>query len=380
MRGGEGAEIVYPLRSNDVLAKSILESIGEEGQIMRKVYQRVLPEDTSKDYYYIMRETPNTTSLLIEYGFIDNSNDVLKLQNNLIDYVEAVVRAVANYIGVQYVPPGGEIIENDVYTVKKGDTLYSIARLFNVDVSSLKVLNNLSSDMLSIGQVLMIPSQDSDNSNSDSNSNSTSNTYIVTTGDTLYSVASKYGVSVVDIINLNNLDSTILTVGQVLKIPGINSNYTTYIVKSGDTLYGIAKSYGTSVDTIKDLNNLTSNLLTIGQELLIPTDKTITETNYFVYTVSSGDTLYSIARKYNVGVDEIKTLNNLNSNIISIGQRLQIPLNEVTSSNFIYIVKAGDTLYGISSSFGIPVSDIMKLNNLSSNTLLIGQELLIPQK
>lgn len=122
--GGEGAEIVYPLRTSEVLPKSILEAIGEEGQIMRKVYQRVLPEDTSKDYYYIMRETPNTTSLLIEYGFIDNANDVLKLQNNLLDYVEAVVKAVANYIGIQYVSPGEEVIEENTYVVKAGDTLF----------------------------------------------------------------------------------------------------------------------------------------------------------------------------------------------------------------------------------------------------------------
>ncbi len=120
--GGEGAEILYPLRSTDVLARSILESIGEEGQIMRKYYQRRLPEDPSKDYYYIMRETPNTTSLLLEYGFIDNPNDVVRLQNYLLDYVEAVVRAVANYIGVPYIAPGGSL--KNTYTVKAGDTIF----------------------------------------------------------------------------------------------------------------------------------------------------------------------------------------------------------------------------------------------------------------
>lgn len=117
--GGEGAEVVYPLRSTDTLAKSILEAIGEEGQIMRKYYQRRLPENLSKDYYYIMRETPNTTALLIEYGFIDNANDAVKLQNYLLDYAEAVVRAVATYIGIDYVEPS-KTLEN-TYTVKSGD-------------------------------------------------------------------------------------------------------------------------------------------------------------------------------------------------------------------------------------------------------------------
>ena len=316
--GGEGAEIVYPLRSSDVLPKAILDSIGEEGQIKRKVYQRVLPEDTSKDYYYIMRDTPNTTSLLIEYGFIDNPNDVVKLQNNLTDYVEAVVKAVSNYIGINYKEPGFSGITGNTYTVEAGDTLYSIA--------------------------------------------------------------ADFGVSVVDLIYLNNLDSTILKVGQVLEIPGKMSIYATYVVKKGDTLYSIANSYGTTVDKIKFLNNLNSNLLLVGQELLIPTDNSITETNYPVYTVVSGDTLYSISKRYNVSVDSIKSLNNLKSNLLVIGQRLQIPLDEVTSSNFIYTVKKGDTLYSISNSYGTTVDKIMSLNNLNSSLLLIGQELLIPKK
>jgi LysM repeat protein len=341
--GGEGAEIVYPLRTSEALPKSILEAIGDEGQIMRKVYQRVLPEDPSKDYYYIMRETPNTTSLLIEYGFIDNPSDIVKLQNNLTDYAEAVVRAVANYIGVQYVPPGGEIIEGDTYTVKAGDTLYGIARMFNVSVDALRSFNNLTNNTLRIGQVLLIPTSDVDNDTSNGEIDGNGSLYTVVIGDNLYTIASRYGVSVVDIINLNNLTSTVLIPGQVLRIPRNESLpiFTTYVVKRGDTLYGIANSYGVTIDEIKTLNNLTSNLLSIGQELMIPTDKTITETNYEVYTVVGGDTLYSIASRYGVSVDEIKQLNNLTSNLLTIGQRLQIPLKEVTSSNFVYTVRKG---------------------------------------
>jgi LysM repeat protein len=128
------------------------------------------------------------------------------------------------------------------------------------------------------------------------------------------------------------------------------------------------------------LNNLNSSLLLIGQELLIPTDNSITETNYPVYTVVSGDTLYSISKRYNVNVDSIKALNNLKSNLLMVGQRLQIPLDEVTSSNFVYTVKKGDTLYSISNSYNTTVDKIMSLNNLNSTLLLIGQELLIPKK
>ena len=66
--GGEGAEVVYALRNNSTLAKDVLTSIGEAGQIMRKYYQRRLPENPNKDYYYIIRETSPMQSLLVEYG------------------------------------------------------------------------------------------------------------------------------------------------------------------------------------------------------------------------------------------------------------------------------------------------------------------------
>ena len=135
----------------------ILDEIGRRGQIKRKIYQRVLPEDPTKDYYYIMRETPNTTALLIEYGFIDNPNDQRKLENNILDYAEGVVEAVSNYIGINYIPPGGNSSNRgNFYTVKRGDTLYSIASRFNTTVNALKSLNNLTSNNLSIGQILQI--------------------------------------------------------------------------------------------------------------------------------------------------------------------------------------------------------------------------------
>ena len=153
--GGEGAEIVYPLRTSSTLPRMILEEIGNEGQIMRKYYQRRLPENPSKDYYYIMRETPNTTALLIEYGFIDNPNDQKKLNNNLLDYAEAVVKAVSNYIGVPYTNPNESTTSDNTYIVKKGDTLYSISKKFNTTVEDIMNLNDLGSIILSPDQVLI---------------------------------------------------------------------------------------------------------------------------------------------------------------------------------------------------------------------------------
>ena len=375
--GGEGAEVVYPLRSTDTLARSILESIGQEGQIMRKYYQRRLPENPSKDYYYIMRETPNTTSLLIEYGFIDNPKDVKKLQNNLLDYAEAVVRAVARYIGVPYTAPGG--VTESTYVVQKGDSLYSIAQKFNTTVDKLKELNNLTSNNLSIGQVLVI---------SEEQGSSPSDDYIIYTvkrGDSLWNIARDFDTTVDAIIDLNNLGTTALSVGQTLKIPQKTESSLTYTVKSGDSLWKIANSFGVTVDSIIQTNNLSSTTLSIGQQLIIPGASTTPEptppedNETQLYVVKSGDSLWSIARQFNTTVSEIRAANNLTSDVLSIGQLLRIPGNNNSGSNgTIYYVKSGDSLWKIANQFNTTVDEIRRLNGLTSNVLQIGQQLIIP--
>ena len=373
--GGEGAEVVYPLRTSSTLPSMILNEIGNRGQIKRKYYQRVLPEDPSRDYYYIMRETPNTTALLIEYGFIDNRNDQRKLQNNLLDYVEGVVEAVANYIGVNYTRPGQTSSNTgNLYTVKRGDTLYQIAKATNTTVQELKNINNLISNNLTIGQTLIIPNIDIPNTPSNENE------YIVESGDTLSSIANRFNTTVNDLIEYNNLPTTILTIGQVLNIPNSSASNILYTVKRGDTLYQIANSYGTTVNAIRELNNLTSNTLSIGQQLYIPQSTTIEETDFVVYQVKPGDTLYAISKEYGTNPDAIKDYNNLTSNILSIGQTLQIPVSETSSENTTYTVRRGDTLYQIANTFGISVVELMNLNNLSSTLLNVGDVLLVPSR
>ena len=152
-----------------------------------------------------------------------------------------------------------------------------------------------------------------------------------------------------------------------------DNNTNVYTVVKGDTLYSIARKFNTSVDEIKKLNNLSSNTISVGQKLLIPTSETVTPTT--TYTVVSGDTLYSIARKFNTTVDELKRLNNLSSNTLSIGQKLLIPASETINPTTTYTVVSGDTLYSIARRFNTTVDELKRLNNLSSNTLSIGQVL-----
>lgn len=304
-----------------------LDNITKAGQLSRGIYQRVLPENPSKDYYYILRETGNVEPILVEYGFIDNRKDANKLVNNITDYAEGVVKAIADYVGVTYVPPGGEE-PTEGYKVKKGDTLYAIAKKFNISVNELKALNNLTSNELYIGQVLDVtPIQ--------------SNVYVVKRGDTLYSIARMNSVSVKDLKEVNNLTSDVLYIGQELLIPSeikeepddepeieepdindndnIDTGNEIYVVKKGDSLWSISRKYNVTVQDIQALNNLEDNTLIVGQELYIPLS--VKET----YIVERGDTLWSISKKFNVSVQNLKDENNLKDNTLSIGQQLIIP-------------------------------------------------------
>ena len=313
--GGDGAEVVYALRNKDTLAKSVLNNIAKEGQNIRSYYQRRLPSDPTKDYYFIHRETGKTQPLLVEYGFIDSpKDDIAQLQNNLEDYAEAVVKAVADYIGVPYKAPG---VSDNVYVVKNGDSLYSIANKFGVSVESLKSINGITGNLINVGQRLVIPSDAGVNPGD----------YVVYTvkrNDSLWNIANSYGVSVNDIVDYNNLGTTVLQIGQQLLIPNVNNSSSDsgviYVVKNGDSLWSIGKKYNVSVNDLKSANNLNSNMLSIGQQLIIPKSS-----DYQTYTVKSGDSLWKIAQNYDVNVNDLIKLNNLSSNVLSIGQTLLIP-------------------------------------------------------
>ena len=366
--GGEGAEVIYALRNRDTLARRILENIGSTGQETRKYYQRRLPSDTYKDYYFIHRNTGNLEPLIVEYGFIDNTKDVEFLKENYKELAEAVISAVANYIGVPYTPPEG--ITTDTYVVQKGDSLYSIANKLGTTVSELKKENNLTTNTLQIGEVLRIPTKEIYEGEE--------NVYIVQKGDTLYSIAAANNTTVDELKKANNLTSNILSTGQLLKIPSALLPESTYIVKKGDSLYSIANKYNTTIDELKRINNLTSNILSIGQVLKLPSDKVSDvekEENTISYTVQKGNSLYSIARKYSTTIDKIKDLNNLTTNLLSIGQVLLIPTD--TNLETTYTVQKGDSLYSIAKKYDTTVDRLKQLNNLKSNLLSIGQILIV---
>lgn len=313
--GGQGAEIIYALRNSDSFSRKIANELENSGRDVRKYYQRRYPSDSSKDYYFIHRNTGNTEAVIVEYGFLDNTTDAELLKKYWKDYAEAVVKAIASYVGVPY-SFTGEMINENYYIVKKGDSLWSISNKYGLSVDELKDLNNLSSNNLSVGQKLLIK----DTSSSDD----LGIYYTVKAGDTLYGIANEYGLSVDELKSMNGLSNNNLSVGQKLLVSGtgevvVGNDYDTYVVKSGDNLYAIARKYGISVDKLKDINNLSSNLLSVGQKLLVP------KLNGKTYIVKSGDNLYKIAKENGTTVTDLINLNELSTTNLSIGQVLYLP-------------------------------------------------------
>ncbi len=302
------------------------------------------------------------------------------------------------------------------HVVKSGDTLSVIAKQHKLSVTDLKTFNNLNTDMIIVGQSIKIPYY----------------SYIVVSGDTLSIIAKRLNTSVTAIKDANNLTGDLIFLGQKLVIPISKTTtvdeptpsptpsvkvqeqeLTSYTVKSGDTLGAIAKKFSTTVEEIQYINNLTTTLIYPGQVLNITNKVTTTTTSEPVsttpeeptpdtlptsYNVIAGDTLSIIAKKFNVTVDEIKEMNNLASDMIFVGQKLNIPNRQVQVAptepapvqeqppeqsqgveTITYTVVSGDTLSKIAGSYQTTVSTIKEMNNFTSDMIFVNQKLFIPK-
>jgi LysM repeat protein len=253
-----------------------------------------------------------------------------------------------------------------MHRVKKGDSLKSIARKYGVSIASLMEANNLSKKKrIRVGQTLTVPVLLAGSNKSaniaDSNSKNAvvknaivkenPDKYRVKTGDTLWEIAAAYGVSIAELKRINSLSSSNLYAGRVLRIPTANGapandppktsppkpSYASYKVKKGDTLSKIASRNSLTLAQLKSLNNMKSNLIYPGMVLKVPSatssvaqfayqggnssNGSVTDT----YTIRQGDTLWKIAKSYDVGIDDIAKWNNINSNSqLNPGDKLKI--------------------------------------------------------
>lgn len=248
------------------------------------------------------------------------------------------------------------------YTVVRGDTLNKIARQHDTTVSRIKSDNNLRSDLIIVGQRLTIRSTSQQStptekpvestSNSKAESTTSNREYTIKRGDTLSGIARAHSTTVRQLKEWNNLSSDLIFVNQKLIVGRQSTGSTsstqssssasseqtmgtsssssqtqtrTHRVVRGDTLYGLARQYGTTVSRIRSLNNLTSDTILINQRLIVGSSSSntpTTQSNTRTYTVRSGDNLTRIARANNTTVSNLMSWNNLRSDLIRTGQTL----------------------------------------------------------
>lgn len=310
------------------------------------------------------------------------------------------------------------------HKVTKGDTLWSISKQYNTSLKLIFDLNNIKDkDTLSIGQIVKI-SQD----------NLPTVDYImciVKNGDTLWSIAQKYNLSVDLILATNNIaNSELISIGQEMKIPShknavaetniisqpvidkknnnINNNINqpekakpiVYTVKAGDNLWNISRKYGVSVEVIIEVNNLRDkDFLSLGQKLEISAigggvsnSNQKQEPTIITYTVVKGDNLWSISQRYDVKMISIISVNNLKEiSRLSIGQKLKLLITNIdiakaegysqkaVAEEIIYYVKKGESLWSISREYNVKLESIIAANSITdASKISAGQQLRIP--
>jgi len=281
------------------------------------------------------------------------------------------------------------------HTVRRGETLSTIAAQYGIDADTLARANRLGdADFVMVGQKLTVPS----------------NTgpfveYKVRKGDSLGSIAARFGVSPREISAANDLrDDDLVYTGERLRIPNSASRQVQYTVQKGDSLASIAADHEVSIQSIAEANDLrNANLVQVGQVLVIPggtggppltasaqPPASVEVTPATTYTVRKGDILAEIAVEHGVPAGVIVEANQLpNANLLNVGQVLIIPdspapaegKNERSSVTpaATYTVTKGDNLESIAARHGVTARELARVNGImNADLVMVGQELTIP--
>ena len=302
-----------------------------------------------------------------------------------------------------------DIIENidgtDCYLhfVKKGETLYAIARAYDITVNDLFVTNPESRNGIKPGVILKIPTGKDQNPSTEElqiPSGKKSFYHIVKKQETLYSISKMYKVDISDIKSINPGMSESLQEGQTIQIPVIenysnfqdsdNDNFSKkHIVVQGETLYGIASTYGITTGEILNANPGMTNQLKIGQELNIPNqpdpiaeqaveERKQEEELYFFHTVVQGETLYSIAQKNAVSIDTLKSYNPGLTQYLAIGMELKIPKHKDSEGYIVHHPERKSSLVEIAELYNVDYDEVVRLNPRISRKAKKGQSVKIP--
>lgn len=331
------------------------------------------------------------------------------------------------------------------YTVKSGDSVWGISNSFGISMLQLIEWNNIKNNFIYPGQKLTIKGgqttgSSTNNSGNNTNSSGNSNTsvgtgqtsgikYTVKSGDSVWKIANDHGISMNQLIEWNNIKNNFVYPGQQLIVSngGSSSSTTTntgnassssnnagstaasgtkYTVKSGDSVWSVSNKYGISMNQLIQWNNIKNNFIYPGQQLIVKGGSAATSTNTSsttaattpstpntsnttstastgdtIYTVKAGESVWGVANKHNITMDQLIQWNNIKNNFIYPGQQVIVKKGTTqsapTTGQKTYTVKAGESVWGVADSHGITMNQLIEWNNIKNNFIYPGQQLIV---
>ena len=267
---------------------------------------------------------------------------------------------------------GGVPAAFDSYIIQSGDSLYSIAQRFNTTVETLLDANSISGDgPIIAGHALLVPAAEK----------AQVELYEVQAGDSLISISRRFNTTVGRLQDLNELgDSSEIVAGQIIAVPSVDeSGYEAYVVGAEDSLSSIAERFHSDVSELRSLNDIAEESdLSEGQTILVPR---IDDARFAQHIVQSGDTLFDISRLYNTTVAQLRSLNDFGGeSYLRVGRSIIVPRVDETFLER-YIVRSGDSLYSIAKVFDVELPVLQALNQLADvRDIQVDQALLAPKR
>lgn len=257
-----------------------------------------------------------------------------------------------------------------VHLVAPGESLLSISRRYRTTVPVLKSLNEIADEgELVEGASILAPNIDENNFD----------VYEVKATDSLYSISRRFATTEESLISLNGLSRAGgLEAGQVLLVPRIDEEiYAVHVVAQGDSLFNIARRYNTAVAQLRALNGIAGGRdLTVGRSIIVPR---IDETIFDTVVVETGDSLYSISRRFDVSLQALQVLNRLaNARDIKVGEAILVPKLDNAALG-LHVIRHGESLTEIAETFGTTVDFLQSLNGITDpNLIQLGDRILVP--
>ncbi|BCA84753.1 muramidase [Enterococcus saigonensis] len=336
------------------------------------------------------------------------------------------------------------------YTVQSGDSVWGISNKYGISMNELISWNNIKNNFIYPGQRLVVkkgttgsttpkptPSKPAQNTNKPSGNTANSGAtqyYTVQSGDSVWGISNKYGISMNSLVSWNNIKNNFIYPGQRLVVkkgasgssttnqtpskPTQNTNKpstnnsnakTYYTVQSGDSVWSVANRYNISMNTLVTWNNIKNNFIYPGQRLVVRngsastgnnkpaqnttvtkpnsntnTSSTVNSSQNQYYTIQSGDSVWAVANKYKISMEQFRQWNNIKNDFIYPGQKVIVKKGSNTqkaqslqtgsqTSTKTYKVQSGDSVWGIADKFGITMDKLIQLNKIQNNFIYPGQ-------